>query len=318
MYAKTLALTGAFAALASAIPMAQRAANKRDIVWVTETEEAIVTMPTTTTVWVDWEPTSKPAHHGHGDKHHNKNTHTVFSTVNVNPTPAAPSSTETPTTTSTSAAEVAPASPTEQPETYAAPTTSEVEEEATPTPSTTSTSTTSSSVYVAPEPTTTAEPTTSEAPAYTPPTTTEAPTTTSEAPAPPAYTSSAPSSGSDSGDGLSYGPASSGTSYTGDFTYYAVGMGACGKTSSESDKMVAISEDIFDAYSAESGGNPNKNPVCGKMVKITAADGSQHTAEVLDRCTGCAKADLDFPQTYFNTLTGNADGRAHGMKWEWA
>lgn len=334
MYARALALTSAFAALANAIPMAQ---HKRDIVWVTEVKQDIVTKPVTKTVWVDAAGASgapPPAHYGHGGQNHwsgHKHQTTVESTIHVHPSQApAPSSS------SSSSEEVAPASyseesssstyvaPTTSSSVYVAPTTSSSSVYVAPTSSSVYVAPTpsSSSIYVAPTPSSTyVAPTTSSSVyvAPTPSSTYIAPTSTYVAPssssaAPPAYSSSAPSSSG----GLTYGPAAAGTTYTGDFTYYAVGMGACGQTSSESDKMVAISESIFDSYSAESGGNPNKNPVCGKMVNITAKNGEQYQAQVLDRCTGCAEADLDFPETFFNTLTDNGDGRVGGMSWEWA
>lgn len=309
MFTKTIALAGAFAALAAAVPMA-----KRDIVWVTQTEEAVVTVPVTTTVWVD--PTDAPKHYGHQHSH-KKQTKTIQSTVIVRPSPpaasseAAPSSYEAP---SASSAPVAPASSSEESSsvyvapapssTYVAPTTSSVY-----------VAPTTSSVYVAPTTSTSVyvAPTTSSV--YVAPSTYEAPASTSAAA--PAYSSASSSSGS----GVSSGLGASGTSYTGDLTYFAVGLGACGETSTEQDKMVAISEKIFDSYLAEAGGNPNKNPLCGKYVTITGADGSPYKAQIMDRCPGCDEGSLDLPQAFFNTVTTPAgsstpaDGRAKNVKW---
>lgn len=107
--------------------------------------------------------------------------------------------------------------------------------------------------------------------------------------------------------------AKAGTSYTGDLTYYAVGLGACGENSVPSDHIVAVAEAIFDSYN---NGNPNNNPLCGKYVSITGADGSQFKAKIVDRCPGCEKADLDLSEDFFNTVTNHGDGRVHGMKWE--
>lgn len=90
-------------------------------------------------------------------------------------------------------------------------------------------------------------------------------------------------------------------------------MGACGESSSETDSMVAISQALFDQYTPN--GNPNKNPLCGKTVTIKGKDGADHTATIWDRCVGCAEADLDMPQAFFNTVTDHADGRAYGMSW---
>lgn len=321
MYSKTIALTGAFAALAAAVPMA-----KRDIVWVTQTEEAVVTVPVTTTVWVD--PTEVPQHYGH--KHSpKKQTKTVQSTIIVRPSPsaassqAAPSSYEAP---SSSAAPVAPASSSEESSSvYVAPTPSSTYVAPTTSTPVYVAPTTSSSVYVAPTPSSTyvapttssvyVAPTTSSTSVYVAPSTYEAPSSTSAAA--PAYSSAAASSGS----GVSSGMGASGTSYTGDLTYFAVGLGACGQTSTEQDKMVAISEKIFDSYLSEAGGNPNKNPLCGKSITITGADGSPYTAQIWDRCPGCDEGSLDLPEAFFNTVTydpatkKSGDGRVKGMKW---
>ncbi|KAF2166805.1 hypothetical protein M409DRAFT_36673 [Zasmidium cellare ATCC 36951] len=107
--------------------------------------------------------------------------------------------------------------------------------------------------------------------------------------------------------------AKAGTSYTGDLTYYAVGLGACGWTNTQDEKIVAVAEAIFDSYN---NGNPNANPLCGKYVSITGVDGSQYQAKIVDRCPGCEKADLDLSEDFFNTVTNHGDGRVHGIKWD--
>jgi hypothetical protein len=96
-------------------------------------------------------------------------------------------------------------------------------------------------------------------------------------------------------------------------TYFTPGMGACGENSGETDSMVAISKDLFDQYTPN--GNPNKNPLCGKTVTIKGKDGADHTATIWDRCVGCAEADLDMPEAFFNTVTSHADGRAYDVSW---
>nr|OQO19243.1 hypothetical protein B0A51_15178 [Rachicladosporium sp. CCFEE 5018] len=305
MYTNTLALAGAFAMLAHAVPMA--ANEKRDVVWVTETAEAIVTVPVTTTVWVGGD--ASPTHYGHGHGG-SRRTSTVLSTVIVQSSApalsaAAPSSAAAPAPSSESAP-----SSTEVP--VAPVSSAEASSYVAPAPTTTSTSeyvapTTPTSTYVAP--------TTTPTSTYVAPTTSAyvAPTTTSSTA--PVSTSAASSSG---GSGLSSGLGASGTSYSGDLTYFAVGMGACGHVSSESDKMVAISHTIFDSYST---GNPNTNPLCGKSVTITGKDGSPYTAQIWDRCVGCVSADLDLPEAFFDIVTKDpstgavGDGRVHNMKW---
>lgn len=53
--------------------------------------------------------------------------------------------------------------------------------------------------------------------------------------------------------------------FTGDLTYYGVGLGACGITSQEGDAVVAVSHVIFDA--ASRGSDPNANPLCGQRLR---------------------------------------------------
>lgn len=290
MYTKNvLAVSGALLSVVAAVPMV-----KRDIVWVTETHEDVVTMPVTTTVWVnpgETVPTSSATHFGHNHRH-SKVTSYVESTVTVQP-----ASSSTP---ETSAVETSAESSSAAPSSYEAPSTSSVY--VAPTTSSVYVAPTTSSVYVAP--------TTSSTSEYVAPTSTYvAPTTTSAAAA---ATSSAASSSS--GSSLSSGMGASGTSYTGDLTYYATGLGACGVTSGYDDHIVAISEAIFDSYS--DNGNPNNNPLCNKQVTITGVDGSDYTATIVDRCTGCAAADLDLSEGFFNTVTSNGDGRVHNMSWK--
>ena len=92
-------------------------------------------------------------------------------------------------------------------------------------------------------------------------------------------TSAAPSASSSSAS--SSGGSGSGSN-SGDGTYYDTGLGACGITSTDSDFIVAISHERFDAVNT---GNPNNNPLCGK--KITAYRGDKSVeVTVVDRCPG--------------------------------
>lgn len=301
MHAKIITFAaGALFALSSAVPMNN---EKRDLVWVTEIETAIETVAVTTTVWVDPTPTAdvqkqeKPAHYGHGHKHQ-KQEQDAQSTTEAQPTPSPEPSTQAPAPTSEpapapSSYESSPA-PSSQ-EAYSAP----------PAPSSSAVVEQPSSV-AAP-----AAPATTEAPA--------APVSSYVAPAPSSSSAPAPASyDSGSSSGSSSNPAS-GESFTGEMTYFTPGMGACGITSGEGDKMVAISQSLFDQYTPN--GNPNKNPLCGQTVTIKGADGADHEATILDRCVGCAESDLDMPQSFFNTVTTPkgktepADGRAYGMSW---
>ncbi|KAM0715497.1 hypothetical protein Q7P37_008995 [Cladosporium fusiforme] len=305
MHAKIITFAaGALFALGNAVPLNN---GKRDIVWVTEIETAVETVGVTTTLWVDPTPTAsqpkdnKPKenkHYGHRSQHH-KQEQDAQSTVEVKPTPS-PEPSSTP-----EAAE--PTEPAPAPSSYEAP--------AAPSPEAPSSSAPEpSSPAKVEQPATTeqAAPATTQAPA-TPSSTYEAPAPSSSAAAPASYSSDSSSSSS----GSSSGNPASGQSFTGELTYFTPGMGACGHTSNESEKMVAVSEALFDSYTT--GGNPNNNPLCGKTLTIKGADGADHKATIWDRCPGCAEADLDLPQEFFNAVTMKdgkpADGRAHGIEW---
>ena len=100
---------------------------------------------------------------------------------------------------------------------------------------------------------------------------------------------------------------------TGQGTYYDPGLGACGYTNAESDRIVAISHELFDSFGT---GNPNNNPVCGHKIKATY-NGKTTVATVVDRCEGCAYGDLDFTRTGFQDLASLDLGRLSGLKWSW-
>jgi len=296
MYSKNIVAAGALLSVVAAVPMV-----KRDVVWVTETDNTVVTVPVTTTVWVNPSesvPTASTtlSHFGH---HRSHVTTTVHSTVTV----AAPSSSETSAESSAEAPSSYEASSTTSSSVYVAPTPSSTSVYVAPTTSTSEyvAPTTSTSVYVAPTTST------SVYVAPTPTSTYVAPTTST--------TSSAPVETSSSSGGALSGAAASGTSYTGDFTWYDTGLGACGWTNSASDKIVAISESLFDQYTPSSG-NPNDNPLCGKMLTLTGVDGSSYQAEIVDRCTGCKESDLDLSEDFFNTVTSNGNGRVSNMSWK--
>lgn len=304
-----------FGAIANAAPLA-----KRDVVWVTEIATDIVTVPVTMTVWADAVETTAVSttttqQHGHKFFHSKASKASTTSTsvyvapttssssVYVAPTPSTTSVYVAPTP-STTSVYVAPTTSTS--EAYVAPTTSTSEVYVAPTTSSTAiyVAPTTSSVYVAPTTTSAyVAPTIESTSVYVAPTT----STTSSAPA---ATTSSSSSGSSSG------LAASGTEYTGDLTWYQVGTGSCGLTSTSDEAVVAISHTIFDDPQYATA-NPNLNPLCGKTVTIKGKNGSSYTAKVVDRCVGCVEADLDLSEDFFNEVTANGDGRVPGMTWSW-
>ncbi|KAI1312130.1 RlpA-like double-psi beta-barrel-protein domain-containing protein-containing protein [Xylaria venustula] len=100
---------------------------------------------------------------------------------------------------------------------------------------------------------------------------------------------------------------------SGDLTYYAPGLGACGVTNSESDAIVALSQELFDQYTPN--GNPNLNSLCGRQIQINLG-GKSAVVTVEDRCTGCAYNDLDVPVAVFSQLADPSLGRVE-ISWSW-
>lgn len=297
MFTKSiLAVSGALLIAVAAVPMAEphhhhhHPQHKRDYVWVTEIEEVVQTIPVTKTVWIEpgeAVPTPysseqvKPAAYTQASSSEAPAAYVppVYSSP---PESKAPSTQAAPTPTSTYVAP-APAPPTSSappPPVYSAPTTS---------------------VYVAPIPTST----------YVAPVPYVAPTTSTAAAAPASTPNSASTDSSSSGSGVT-GIAAPGKTYTGDLTYYAVGMGSCGITSTDDEKVVAVSHEIMSVYN---GANPNKNPLCNTFITITGTDGQPYKAKIVDTCPGCDMGSLDLPEPYFNTITGNGNGRVSGIKW---
>ncbi|ATZ58364.1 hypothetical protein BCIN_16g01700 [Botrytis cinerea B05.10] len=93
-------------------------------------------------------------------------------------------------------------------------------------------------------------------------------------------------------------------SNSGDLTYYAVGLGACGVTNSDSELVVAMSAGLM---GTQSNGNPN----CGKKIKISHG-GKSVTVKVVDKCMGCATYDLDLSPAAFKALAPESAGRIKG------
>ncbi|KAK4549891.1 hypothetical protein LTR36_005192 [Oleoguttula mirabilis] len=278
MYAKNVIAASALLSLVAAVPMA-----KRDVVWVTEIKEDVVTVPVTQTVWVN--PTS--SHYGHHA--HSTVTSHVQSTVTA------------------SAAPVETSSSAESTSSYVAPTTSSTSVYVAPTTSSTSVyvapTTSSTSVYVAP--------TTSSTSIYVAPTTSStsvwvASTTSSTLVA---VASTSATATTTSTDDASSASSASGATYTGDITYYETGEGSCGWTNTDSDAIVALPHVMMN-----NPANPNNNPLCGTYITISYA-GSTHQAKIVDTCMGCDNAAIDLSPTLFTAVAPDGNGRVHDVEW---
>ncbi|KAK4038436.1 RlpA-like double-psi beta-barrel-protein domain-containing protein-containing protein [Parachaetomium inaequale] len=131
-------------------------------------------------------------------------------------------------------------------------------------------------------------------------------------PPPPPAPAPSPSTTSVAAPPVDTPPPSSGGSptYSGDITYFALGMGSCGIDDSLLDRthnVVAVSAQLMGAQS-------NGNPMCGKTITIQA-NGKTITAVVHDKCPSCAPGDIDGSEKMFVDLFGAlTDGR---RKIEW-
>jgi hypothetical protein len=103
---------------------------------------------------------------------------------------------------------------------------------------------------------------------------------------------------------------------TGQGTFYATGLGACGITNNDSQYIAAVSYLLFDTFPDYNGVNPNENPICGRQVTANY-QGKSVTVTLTDRCTGCKITDLDFSPSAFDALADPAVGRISGMTWDW-
>ncbi|KAK4112526.1 hypothetical protein N656DRAFT_805938 [Canariomyces notabilis] len=77
--------------------------------------------------------------------------------------------------------------------------------------------------------------------------------------------------------------------YSGRFTHYAPGLGACGQYHSGADWIVALSHIIFDPNTPN--GNPNNNALCGRRLRAWYG-GKQVDFTVVDRCEACGEHDM--------------------------
>lgn len=106
--------------------------------------------------------------------------------------------------------------------------------------------------------------------------------------------------------------------YTGDLTFYAPGLGACGIDSGENDAVVAVSHLTFDAV--QKGSNPNSNPLCGKKIRAQRVNEEGKTVSidvtVVDRCTGCKPTDIDVSPAMFKKMAHPDLGRVR-TTWAW-
>ncbi|KAJ7706145.1 RlpA-like double-psi beta-barrel-protein domain-containing protein-containing protein [Mycena rosella] len=93
-----------------------------------------------------------------------------------------------------------------------------------------------------------------------------------------------------------------GDAHTGDklFSFYAVGLGACGGTNSDSEYVVALNVPQW-----------NNGANCNKEITITY-NGKTANAKIVDECMSCPDGGLDFSTSLFNFFEDPDVGIIHG------
>ncbi|THH19978.1 hypothetical protein EUX98_g8672, partial [Antrodiella citrinella] len=83
------------------------------------------------------------------------------------------------------------------------------------------------------------------------------------------------------------------------FTFYDVGLGACGQTNQPGDFIVALTTLQF------GGGYPGPN--CFKSITINY-NGKSAQATIMDECMGCPYGGLDFSRGLFDYFAPESEG----------
>jgi hypothetical protein len=103
---------------------------------------------------------------------------------------------------------------------------------------------------------------------------------------------------------------------SGSFTFYTLGLGACGQNSTgqdESGNIVSLSKTLFDA--ARIDGNPNHNPLCGRTITIDGLNGKTSYGTILDRCENCKGSDIHVSQKLFKEISGTLEKGRIEVQW---
>lgn len=90
------------------------------------------------------------------------------------------------------------------------------------------------------------------------------------------------------------------------FTFYDVGLGACGDYSSPSDFIVALNVDQY--------GSGYPGPMCFSSITISYG-GKTAQAVIMDECMGCPYGGLDFSTGLFNYFASESEGVLYGSWW---
>ncbi|KAJ5807353.1 hypothetical protein N7447_010809 [Penicillium robsamsonii] len=111
---------------------------------------------------------------------------------------------------------------------------------------------------------------------------------------------------------ITHSPAA-GQAFGGDLTWYDTGLGACGWFNNGGDHVCAVSHIVFDRANVD--GNPNHNPLCGRLIHIQRGNRGIDVT-LVDRCEGCGEFDVDVTRGVFEQLGNLDEGRVH-TDWWW-
>ncbi|PRP87097.1 riboflavine-aldehyde-forming enzyme [Planoprotostelium fungivorum] len=94
-------------------------------------------------------------------------------------------------------------------------------------------------------------------------------------------------------------------SISGQATYFAPGLGACGHTNGANDLIAALNKAQYG-----SGG------YCGKKATVHGPNGSVKVT-IVDECPGCSYGDLDLSPAAFKKIADLSAGRV-SIHWNWS
>ncbi|KAL1932335.1 hypothetical protein VTP01DRAFT_9391 [Rhizomucor pusillus] len=97
--------------------------------------------------------------------------------------------------------------------------------------------------------------------------------------------------------------------FSGDGTFYTVGLGSCGISNTDKDLVAALN-----APQMGSSSNPNSNKNCGRKAQVEGPKGKV-TVKIVDTCPPCQKGDLDLSPAAFGKIADYAQGRVP-IKWK--
>ncbi|OJA11929.1 hypothetical protein AZE42_06373 [Rhizopogon vesiculosus] len=90
------------------------------------------------------------------------------------------------------------------------------------------------------------------------------------------------------------------------FTFYDVGLGACGDTNVASDFIVALNVEQY--------GSGYPGPECFLSITISYG-GKTAQATIMDECMGCPYGALDFSRGLFDYFADESEGEIYGSWW---